>query len=65
MKKHRKNKKFIKEIDQHEQISNKNKKACISLTYIKHFLIVVFADSISAFGSLVNIPLKIMSSSIG
>ena len=29
---------FIKEIDQNELVSNKNKKVCATLYYIEHFL---------------------------
>ena len=60
---------FIKEIDQNELLSNKNKKVCTTLNYIEHFLTLVFAVTafifISAFPFLVNISKGIMSSSIG
>ena len=50
---------FIKEIDWNELLSNKNQKICMTLNYIEHFLILVFAVtvciSISAFASLINI----------
>ena len=59
---------FIKEIDQNELLSNKNKKICTTLNYIEHFLTLVFAVtvciSISAFASFVDIPKGIMSSTI-
>ena len=50
-------------------LSNKNKKGCTTLNYIKHFLILVFAVtiyiSISDFASLVDISQGILSSTIG
>ena len=50
-------------------ISNKNKKICKSLNYIEHFLIldsaVTECISISTFASLLGIPIRITSSSIG
>ena len=50
-------------------ISRKHKKVCITLYYIKHFLILVSTItggiSISAFASLLDIPVGIMSSAIG
>ena len=60
---------FIKEINQNELMSNKNKKVCTTLNYIEYFLTSVFAIigciSISVFASLVDIPPWIMSSTIG
>ena len=60
---------FIKEINQNELMSKKNKKVCTTLNYIERFLNLVFAVtgciSISAFASLVNIPMGIMGSTIG
>ena len=60
---------FIKEIDQNELLSNKNKKVFSTLNYNEHFLTLVFAVtvsiSISAFASLINIFHGIMSSTIG
>ena len=60
---------FIKEIDQNELLSNKNKKVCTTLNYTERFLILVDAVtvriSISAFASLVDISNGIMSSTIG
>ena len=57
---------FIKEKDQNEFMSNKNKKAGTTLSYIEHFFTLAFTVircvSISAFASLVNIPTEIMSS---
>ena len=59
---------FIKEIDQNELLSNKNKKVCTTLNYTERFLILVDAVtvriSISAFASLVDISNGIMSSTI-
>ena len=47
-------------------MSNKNKKAGTTLSYIEHFFTLAFTVircvSISAFASLVNIPTEIMSS---
>ena len=49
-------------------LSNKSKKVCATLSYIEHFLTLVFAvtvwTSISAFASVVNISKVIMSSTI-
>ena len=60
---------FIKEINQNELMSNKNKKVCTTLNYIEYFLTSVFAIigciPISVFASLVDIPPWIMSSTIG
>ena len=59
----------IEEINQNELMSKKHKKFCTTLNYIEHFLILVFAItwyvSISAFASLVGIPIGITSSVIG
>ena len=50
-------------------MSRKHNKVCTTLNYIEHFLILASAVtgfiSISAFVSLVGIPLGIMSSVIG
>ena len=60
---------FIKEIDQIEFRSKKHEKVSTTLNYIEHFLILVSAVigcvSISAFASLVGIPIGITSSTIG
>ena len=52
---------FIKEIDQNELLSNKNKKICATLSYIAHFITLVFSVTvyifISAFASLIDISL--------
>ena len=54
----------MKEIDQNELMSNKNKKVCTTLSYIEQFLTLFFqvteCISISAFASA-----RIMSSTIG
>ena len=54
---------FIKEIDQNELVSNKHKKVCTTLNYIKHFLNLASAItgcvSISAFASLLGIPIGV------
>ena len=50
-------------------MSKKNKKFCTTLNYIEHFLILASAVtgciSISAFASLVSIPVGITNSAIG
>ena len=50
-------------------MSKKHKKVCTTLNYIEHFLILAFTItgciSISAFTSLVSIPVGITSSAIG
>ena len=60
---------FIKEIDQNELLSNKNKKICATLNYIEHFLTLVFevtiCISISSFASLIDVSKGIMNSAIG
>ena len=60
---------FIKEIDQNEFMSNKNKRICMALNYIEHFHVLVSAVtgciSISAFASLFGIRIRIPSSAIG
>ena len=60
---------LIEEINQNQLISKKHKKVCATLNYIKHFLIlgstVTGSVSISAFASLVGIPIGITSSAIG
>ena len=59
---------FIKEINQNELLSNKEKRDCMTLTCIEHFITLVFAVtvciSISVFVSLVDISKGIMSSTI-
>ena len=60
---------LIEEINQNELMSKKHKKVCGVLNYIEHSLIVISTItgcvSISAFVSLVCIPIGIMSSAIG
>ena len=60
---------LIEEINQNELMSKKHKKVCRVLNYIDHFLIVIStitgSVSISAFASLVGIPIGITSSAIG
>ena len=50
-------------------MSKKHKKVCTSLNYIEHFLILAFTITgcvfISAFASLVGVPIGITSSAIG
>ena len=57
------------EINRNKLISKKHKKVCIVLNYIDCFLIVTFKITgcvpISAFASLVDIPIGITSSTIG
>ena len=60
---------FIKEIDQNELLSNKNKMVCTALNYVEHFLTLISSVtvciSITAFACLADISLGIMSSTIG
>ena len=60
---------FIEEINQNELVNKKHRKVCIVLNYIEHFLILVSTvtgcDPISAFASLVGIPIGIKSSAVG
>ena len=50
-------------------MSNKHKTICTTLNYIEHFLVLASAVtgciSISAFASLLGIPIEITSSAIG
>ena len=59
---------FIEEIEQNELISKKHKKGCTTLNYIEQFLILASAItgciSISAFASLLRIPIGITSYTI-
>ena len=59
---------LIEEINQNELISKKHEKVCTAVNYIEHFLILASAItgclSISAFASLVGIPIGISSSAI-
>ena len=60
---------LIEEINQNKLMSKKHKKSCRALNYIDHLLIVIYTIigciSISAFTSLVGIPIWITSSAIG
>ena len=60
---------FLEEIEQNELMSRKHKKVCTTLNYIEHFLIlastITGCVSISAFASLIGIPIGITSSAIG
>ena len=59
---------FLLEINQNELMSKKHKNLCTTLNYIEHLLISVSAVtgyvSISAFASLVDIPIGITSSTV-
>ena len=59
---------FLKEIRQYES-SKKHKKVCTTLNYIEYFLILASTIngcvSISAFASLIGIPIGITNSAIG
>ena len=54
---------FVEEIEQNELMSRKLKKVCTTLNYIEHFLIlastITGCISISAFASLLGIPIEI------
>ena len=58
---------FLEEIKQNELMGEKHKKVCPTLN--KHFLILASpltgCTLISAFASLIGIPIRIMSSAIG
>ena len=60
---------IIGEISRNKLMSKKHKKVCTTLNYIEHFLIlattITGCFSISAFASLVGIPIGITSSAIG
>ena len=60
---------LIEEINRNELMSKKHKKVCTTLNYIEHLLILAFTItgcvSISAFSSLVGIPIGITCSAIG
>ena len=60
---------FFEEIKQNELMSRKHKKVCTTLNYIVHFPILAISTitrciSISAFASLLGIPIGILSSAI-
>ena len=54
---------FLKEIDQNELMSRKDKKLWTTQNFIEHFLILAFtiivSISISAFASLLGVPIEI------
>ena len=60
---------FLEEIKQNGLISKKHKKNCATVNYNEHFLILASLTtgciSISAFASLIGIPIGITSSVIG
>ena len=60
---------LLEEINRNELMSKKHKKVCTTLNYIEHFLIlastITGCISISAFASLVGIPIGNTSSAIG
>ena len=60
---------LIEEINWNQLISKKHKMVCTTLNYIEHFLTLGSAVTgcvfISAFPSLVGIPIVIMSSAVG
>ena len=60
---------FCKETDQNELMSNEHIRVCMTMNYIEHFLIlgstVIGCISISAFASLVGIPIAITNSATG
>ena len=60
---------LIEEINQNELMSNKHKTVCTTLNYIEHFLIlpstITGCVSVSAFASLIGIPIGITSFAIG
>ena len=60
---------LLKEIEQNELMSKKQKKICANLNYFEHFLIlastITGCVSISAFVCLLGIPIGITSSTIG
>ena len=60
---------FLEEITKNEFMTKKHKKVCATLTCIEHFLFlastITGCISISAFSSLIGIPIGIKSSAIG
>ena len=60
---------FVEETEQNELMSRKHKKVCTTLNYVENFLILASAItgciSISAFASLIGIPIGITSSATG
>ena len=60
---------FLEEIKQNELMSKKHKKVCGTLNYNEHFLILASTSTgcilISAFASLIGIPIGITSLAVG
>ena len=60
---------FLEEIKQNELMSKKHKKVCTTLNHVGHFLVlastITASISISAFSSLIGIPIGITGSAIG
>ena len=59
---------FVEEIEQNQLMSNKHRKVCTTLNYIEHFILaaaITGCVSISAFASLLGIPIGITTSAIG
>ena len=60
---------LLEEIKQNELMSRKHKKVCLTVNYIEHFLIlastITGCISISAFTSLLGIPIGIIGIPIG
>ena len=59
---------FLEKIEQNELMSKKYKKVCTTLSHIEHFVIlasiITGCISISAFASLLGLPIGITSSAI-
>ena len=59
---------FLEEIKQNVLMSRKHKKICTTLNYVEKFLILAFkitrCISVSAFASLIGIPIGITNSAI-
>ena len=60
---------FLEEIKQNKLMNNKHKKACTTLIYIEHFVTIASTITgyilISAFASLIGIPIGMTDSEIG
>ena len=55
---------FLEEIDENGMISRKHKQICTTLNYMEHFILastITGCTSISAFASLIDIPVGITS----
>ena len=59
---------LVEKENRNQLMSKKHEKNCVTLSYIEHFLIlgseVTGCDSISAFASLVGIPIGVTSSGL-